>query len=259
MRGRVGRDEIQLVKAVEHALQILISYTDNEELGVTELSNRLGLHKNNVFRLLATLEQRGYIRQNPRTEAYRLGPKLFELSMIFKYQMGLIKVARPYLEDLRGRFDETTYLGILRDIYAVYIDCVETTNTIRVMPRIGKQLPAYATAMGKAQLAYLADAEIERLFRERKLVKFTPNTKTDIREIKKELAEIRETGYAVDMEEYQLEVRCVGAPIRDYTGRVIAAISVSAPSYRLTDEKIPVFGKAVKEMANEISRALGFV
>ncbi|MGC8753974.1 MAG: IclR family transcriptional regulator [Thermosulfidibacteraceae bacterium] len=257
MRG--GREEIQLVKAVEHALQVLISYSEREELGVTELSNKLGLHKNNVFRLLATLEQMGYIRQNPRTEAYRLGPKIFELSVVFKYQMGLIKVARPYLEDVWSRFNETTYLGILRDIYAIYIDCIETTNTIRVVPRIGKQLPAYATAIGKAQLAYLSSGEIERLFRDRKLVKFTPNTKTDLKEIENELARVKELGYAIDYEEYQLEVRCVGAPIRDYTGRVIAAISVSGPSYRFPDDRLGLMGEMIREVANEISKALGFV
>ncbi|MGB9667706.1 MAG: IclR family transcriptional regulator [Thermosulfidibacteraceae bacterium] len=257
MRG--GREEIQLVKAVEHALQVLISYSEREELGVTELSNKLGLHKNNVFRLLATLEQMGYIRQNPRTEAYRLGPKIFELSVVFKYQMGLIKVARPYLEDVWSRFNETTYLGILRDIYAIYIDCIETTNTIRVVPRIGKQLPAYATAIGKAQLAYLSSGEIERLFRDRKLVKFTPNTKTDVKEIENELARVKELGYAIDYEEYQLEVRCVGAPIRDYTGRVIAAISVSGPSYRFPDDRLGLMGEMIREVANEISKALGFV
>ncbi|MGC9033885.1 MAG: IclR family transcriptional regulator [Thermosulfidibacteraceae bacterium] len=257
MRG--GREEIQLVKAVEHALQVLISYSEREELGVTELSNKLGLHKNNVFRLLATLEQMGYIRQNPRTEAYRLGPKIFELSVVFKYQMGLIKVARPYLEDVWSRFNETTYLGILRDIYAIYIDCIETTNTIRVVPRIGKQLPAYATAIGKAQLAYLSSGEIERLFRDRKLVKFTPNTKTDVKEIENELARVKELGYAIDYEEYQLEVRCVGAPIRDYTGRVIAAISVSGPSYRFPDDRLGLMGEMIREVANEISKTLGFV
>jgi DNA-binding IclR family transcriptional regulator len=256
---RGGREEIQLVKAVEHALQVLISYSEREELGVTELSNKLGLHKNNVFRLLATLEQMGYIRQNPRTEAYRLGPKIFELSVVFKYQMGLIKVARPYLEDVWSRFNETTYLGILRDIYAIYIDCIETTNTIRVVPRIGKQLPAYATAIGKAQLAYLSSGEIERLFRDRKLVKFTPNTKTDVKEIENELARVKELGYAIDYEEYQLEVRCVGAPIRDYTGRVIAAISVSGPSYRFPDDRLGLMGEMIREVANEISKALGFV
>ena len=247
------------MKAVEHALQVLISYSEREELGVTELSNKLGLHKNNVFRLLATLEQMGYIRQNPRTEAYRLGPKIFELSVVFKYQMGLIKVARPYLEDVWSRFNETTYLGILRDIYAIYIDCIETTNTIRVVPRIGKQLPAYATAIGKAQLAYLSSGEIERLFRDRKLVKFTPNTKTDVKEIENELARVKELGYAIDYEEYQLEVRCVGAPIRDYTGRVIAAISVSGPSYRFPDDRLGLMGEMIREVANEISKALGFV
>jgi len=255
---RTTREEIQLVKAVEHALQVLICYSTNEELGVTELSNRLNLHKNNVFRLLATLEQAGYVRQNPRTEGYRLGPKLLELAMVFKYQMGLVKVARPHLEELNRKYDETVYLGILRDVYAVYIDCIETTNTIRVVSRVGRQLPAYATAIGKAQLAYLSESELERLLTDRKLEKFTPNTKNTQSLIKQDLELVLARGYAVDMEEYQQEVRCVGAAIRDYTGRVVAAISMSAPSYRMPDELIDKMGEDVREVALKISKELGY-
>ena len=257
MRGY--KKELPLVKAVDHALLLLSCYTDKEEMGVTELSQRMGLHKNNVFRILATLEFRGYIEQNPKTEGYRLGPKIFELGLIFKYQMGLIKHARPVMEKLRDRFNETVYLGVLRNIYSIYIDTVETTHTIRVVSRVGVQIPAYATAIGKAQLAFLPPDELEELFKDKKLKQYTPNTITDVNELMEHLKEVAERGYAIDNEEFQEDVKCVAAPIRDYTKYVVAGLSISAPSFRMTEDRIGDMIEAVKEAALEISRHLGYV
>ncbi len=257
MRGY--KKELPLVKAVDHALLLLSCYTDKEEMGVTELSQRMGLHKNNVFRILATLEFRGYIEQNPKTEGYRLGPKIFELGLIFKYQMGLIKHARPVMEKLRDRFNETVYLGVLRNIYSIYIDNVETTHTIRVVSRVGVQIPAYATAIGKAQLAFLPPDELEELFKDKKLKQYTPNTITDVNELMEHLKEVAEKGYAVDNEEFQEDVKCVAAPIRDYTKYVVAGLSISAPSFRMTEDRMGEMIEAVKEAALEISKHLGYV
>ncbi len=258
MRKR-AKKEMPLVKAVDHALQLLCCYTEKEEMGVTELSQKLGLHKNNVFRILATLEYRGYIEQNPKTECYRLGPKVFELSLIFKYQMGLIKHARPIMKRLRDKFNETVYLGVLRNIYAVYIDNIETTHTVRVVSRVGSQIPAYATAIGKVQLANLPRDELESILREEKLKPYTSNTITDREELLKHLEEVARQGYAIDNEEFQEDVRCVGAPIRDYTKYVVAGLSITAPSFRMTEERIPELVEAVKEAALDISKNLGFV
>ncbi len=257
MRG--GKRELPLVKAVDHALLLLSCYTDEEEMGVTELSKKMGLHKNNVFRILATLEFRGYIEQNPRTEGYRLGPKIFELGLIFKYQMGLIKHARPVMKRLRDRFNETVYLGVLRDVYAIYIDNVETTHTVRVVSRVGTQIPSYATAIGKVQLAYLPPDELEELFKDKRLKQYTPNTITDVDALFAHLEEVARRGYATDNEEFQEDVRCVGAPIRDYTRYVVAALSISAPSFRMPDEKVEEMAEAVKEAALEVSKSLGYV
>ncbi len=256
---RSGNKELQLVKAVDHALLLLSCYTEEEEMGVTELSRKLGLHKNNVFRILATLEFRGYIEQNPRTEAYRLGPKVFELGLTFKYQMGLIKHARPVMQKLRDMFNETVYLGVLRDIYAVYIDNVETTHTVRVVSRVGTQIPSYATAIGKVQLAYLPQDDLEELFKDKRLKAYTPNTITDKKLLFEHLEEVAAQGYALDNEEFQEDVRCIGAPIRDYTKYVVAGISISAPSFRMTEDRVKEMIPAIKEAALEISEHLGYV
>ena len=249
-----------IIQAVDHALDLLEQFHDDvDELGVTELSKRLKLHKNNVFRLLATLESRGYIEQNRVTENYRLGLKTLELGQTFIRQMGILRQSRPVLEALVAECNETAYVAILKEQSIVYLDVVETDMTVRVVPRVGSRLPAYATAAGKVQIASLTDEELDSFFPHKELKGFTPNTIADKDVLKKELKRVVEMGYAIDNEELDIGVRCVAAPIRDYTRRIIGAVSLSGPSMRFTDERmekelIPLVRKA----ADEISMKLGY-
>jgi IclR family KDG regulon transcriptional repressor len=249
-----------IIQAVDHALDLLEQFHDEvDELGVTELSKRLKLHKNNVFRLLATLESRGYIEQNRVTENYRLGLKTLELGQTFIKQMGLLRQSRPVLESLVKECNETTYVAILKDFHIVYLDVVETDLTVRVVPRVGSRLPAYCTAAGKIQLAYMTDEELDNYLPTKELKRFTPKTITDRDQFKNHLKKIAEQGYAIDNEELDIGVCCVGAPIRDYTRRIIGAISVSGPSMRFSPERmekelIPLVLKA----GEDISTKLGF-
>jgi DNA-binding IclR family transcriptional regulator len=249
-----------IIQAVDHALDLLEQFHGEvDELGVTELSKRLKLHKNNVFRLLATLESRGYIEQNRVTENYRLGLKTLQLGQTFIRQMGLLRQARPVLEWQVEQCNETSYVAILKDLHIVYLDVVETNLTVRVVPRVGARLPAYCTAAGKVQLAYMTDEELDNYFPTRELKGFTPNTITDKDTLKKHLQLVATQGYAIDNEELDIGVRCVSAPIRDYTRRIVGAVSISGPSMRFSDERlekelIPLVIKA----GEEISTKLGF-
>jgi IclR family KDG regulon transcriptional repressor len=249
-----------LIQAVSHALDLLEQFHGEvDELGVTELSKRLKLHKNNVFRLLATLESRGYIEQNKVTENYRLGLKTLELGQTFIRQMGLLRQSKPILEALVRQCNETTYVAILKELHIIYLDVVETDMTVRVVPRVGSRLPAYCTAAGKVQIAYMSDEELENYIPSKELKRFTNNTITDRDVLKKQLKVIADQGYAIDNEELDIGVRCVGAPIRDYTRRIIGAVSISGPSMRFSDERmekelIPLVVKAAKE----ISAKLGY-
>lgn len=249
-----------IIQAVDHALDLLEQFHDDiDELGVTELSKRLKLHKNNVFRLLATLESRNYIEQNRVTENYRLGLKTLELGQTFIKQMGLLRQSRPVLEALVKECNETTYVAILKDFHIVYLDTVETDLTVRVVPRVGSRLPAYCTAAGKVQLAYMTDEELDNYIPGKELKRYTPNTIIDKDEFKKNLVMIAEQGYAVDNEELDIGVRCVGAPIRDYTRRIIGAVSISGPSMRFTDERVEKdLIPLVKKAGEEISTKLGY-
>ncbi|GAM08986.1 putative HTH-type transcriptional regulator YagI [Geobacter sp. OR-1] len=249
-----------IIQAVDHALDLLEQFHDDiDELGVTELSKRLKLHKNNVFRLLATLESRNYIEQNRVTENYRLGLKTLELGQTFIKQMGLLRQSRPVLEALVKECNETTYVAILKDFHIVYLDTVETDLTVRVVPRVGSRLPAYCTAAGKVQLAYMTDEELDNYIPGKELKRYTPNTIIDREEFKKHLAMVADQGYAVDNEELDIGVRCVGAPIRDYTRRIIGAVSISGPSMRFTDERIEKeLIPLVRKAGEEISTKLGY-
>ncbi len=247
-----------IIQAVSHALDLLEQFHDDvDELGVTELSKRLKLHKNNVFRLLATLESRNYIEQNKVTENYRLGLKTLELGQTFIKQMGLLRQSRPVLEGLVRECNETTYVAILKEFHIIYLDVVETDLTVRVVPRVGARLPAYCTAAGKVQIAYMTDEELANYLPAKEMKRYTPNTIIDRDELKKHLAQVAQQGYAIDNEELDVGVKCVGAPIRDYTRRIIGAVSISGPSMRFTDERlekelIPLVIKASEEISSKL-------
>jgi IclR family KDG regulon transcriptional repressor len=249
-----------LIQSVSHALDLLEQFHDEvDELGVTDLSKRLKLHKNNVFRLLATLESRGYIEQNKITENYRLGLKTLELGQTFVKQMGLLRQSRPVLEWLVRECNETSYIAIIKDFDIIYLDVVETDLTVRVVPRVGARLPAYCTAAGKVQLAHMSEAELEQYLPARELKAFTPNTITEVDELRNQLKMISEMGYAIDDEELDIGVKCVSSAIRDYTNRIVGAVSISGPSMRLPQERIEKeLIPLVKKAAEEISVKLGY-
>jgi IclR family KDG regulon transcriptional repressor len=249
-----------IIQAVSHALDLLEQFHGEvDELGVTELSKRLKLHKNNVFRLLATLESRGYIEQNKATENYRLGLKSLELGQTFIKQMGLLRQAKPILERLVKDCNETSYVAIFKEGYVVYLDVVETDLTVRVVSRVGSRLPAHCTAAGKVHLAFMSDEELEALFPEHQLKAYTSKTITDRDALKAELKKVVDQGYALDNEELDPGVRCVAGPIRDYTRRIVGAVSVSGPSMRFTDERIEKeLIPLVMQASQDLSTRLGF-
>jgi DNA-binding IclR family transcriptional regulator len=249
-----------IIQAVSHALDLLEQFHDDiDELGVTELSKRLKLHKNNVFRLLATLESRGYIEQNKATENYRLGLKSLELGQTFIKQMGLLRQAKPILEQMVEDCNETSYVAIYKSDHVVYLDVVETNLTVRVVSRVGSRLPAYATACGKVHMAYMSDEELDALIGRMQFKEHTAHTITNAEDLKKELVKVREQGYAVDDEELDLGVRCIAAPIRDYTRRIVGAISTSGPAMRVSDKRIvDELVPLVKNAATGLSTKLGY-
>lgn len=249
-----------VVQAVDRALDILESFGySQEELGVTELSRKLRLPKNNVFRLLATLETRGYIEQDRRTGNYRLGIKTFEVGNVFLYHLGLRRQARPVLDELVAKCNETAYLAVTDGAEAVYILMQETSHAVRVASRMGQRLPAHCTAAGKVQLAHESQDRLVELFRDRPLTPRTPNTLADLPRLLGHLREVAKQGYAVDDEELEAGMRCVAAPVRDYSRRVVAGVGLAGPVSRFSLERIESeLVPLVVEAGVRISRRLGY-
>ncbi len=173
--------------------------------------------------------------------------------------MGLLRQAKPILERVVEACNETSYVAIFKEGYVVYLDVVETDLTVRVVSRVGSRLPAYCTAAGKVHLAVMSDEELDATLPRGEFKGFTPGTITERDQLKQELKKIAEQGYAIDDEELDPGVRCVAAPIRDYTRRIVGAVSISGPSMRFSDERlekelIPL----VTQAGEDLSTRLGF-
>ncbi len=248
-----------IIGTVSRALDLLEQFHgDVGELGVSELSRRLSLHKNNVFRLLATLESRHYVEKNLDTGSYRLGLKNLELGQATIRQLGLLRQARPVLESMTSQQNETTYVAVLKGSDVVYLDSVESPLPVRVVPRLGAWLPAHCTAAGKVLLAFMSDKELD-LHLPDELHRYTSYTITDRDELRRQLRMVSELGYAIDDQELDVGVRSVSAPIRDYTKKVVGAVSVSGPAIRFSDERMAeLIIPLAREGAAEISFRLGY-
>ena len=249
-----------IIHSVDHAFDVLEAFRAEEpELGVTQLAKLLNLHKNNVFRILATLESRGYVEQNPHTGNYRLGLKAFEAGQAYLRHTSLLSVSHPQMEILSSELRENTYLAVLRGDYVFYLDEIVADQTIQVVSRLGTRVSPHCTATGKVFLAYLEESQVQDLFETMVLEKLTPQTITDKRKLRSEIRKVAENGYAVDNEEWTQGLKCVAAPILDYYGKIQGTISISGPSDRLPDERMAdEIIPAVVRHASEVSRKMGY-
>lgn len=267
------------IQTVTNALRMLEVFQTESEIGVSDLARELGLHKNNAFRLLATLELAGYMQQTPSTELYHLGPKCLELGHAFARSHKLMNQARPVLEELAQEFGETAHLGVLSGREVVHLDGVLPEQLMLTGLRVGVRLDAHCTAIGKAllagelsnrsvhslaigsgtagQSAASASALAEELM-DAKLTRYTEATLTDPDKLVDDLRLVQLRGYAADQEEYAPGVHCVAAPVRDASARVVAALSLSGPSSRLDSERLHgEVARGVAAAANRLSNGLG--
>jgi IclR family transcriptional regulator, KDG regulon repressor len=230
------------IQTVSNALSLLQAFHDEEELGVTELSRRLGLHKNNVFRLLATLEQSGYVEQAPASDRYRLSFACLELGHAFVRGRSLLREAQPLLEELSNAVHETAHLGVLNEYEVVHLAGWQPEELLSAGLRIGRRMPAHCTALGKILIG--CGCETVRGTYERQIAgpgalgARTPATIVDDVKLHEHLREVASQGFAIDLEECAAGVCCAAAPIYDGTARLVAAVSVSGPAVRLGQEEL---------------------
>lgn len=223
------------IQTVVNALRVLEAFERDEELGVTELSRALDLHKNNVFRILATLEMKGYIEQHAGG-GYRLGVRCFELGKAFGRACGdLVRRATPVLDALATETGETVHLGVLRDFEVVHLAGREASQIVRVGSRVGRRLPAHCTALGKVLLGCGGEPtlrEYARWLGDAAPPGRTDATIVDRAKLFEHLQGVGLRGLAVDVGECDEGLCCAAAPVHDETGALVAALSVSAPAFR---------------------------
>jgi DNA-binding IclR family transcriptional regulator len=227
------------------------------ELGVNEIARVLGMHKSTVSRLCSTLEHAGYLHRPTSGGPFRLGPRVFHLAGSQSHQFNLTSIARPVLQRLVDATGETVTIAARDGLDIVTIDVIEGTNLVRAQARVGSRTQVHASATAKAILALLPPNERDLIIAAWPLAQLTPNTLVSKRALVENLGGVRAKGYSVDMEELEIGLRCIGAPIRNAMGDPIAAIALLGPRHRMTEATIPELAPMVVAAATDISGALG--
>lgn len=246
------------VSSVERALDILEWLDETGQAYTTsEISRHLQLAKSSAHGVLTTLESRGYVTRDVKGR-FSLGQEAFRFGFGFLQDLRERDIARPFLEELSELLDETCHMAVHVGNAAVYVEKIERPQTVRLASNIGARAALHASAVGKVILAYMSDTERERFLAEQKLPRFTAMTITDPESLCQHLATIRDRGYAIDDQEEHEGVRCVGAPVRNYLGKVVAAVSVASLTQRLTDERLPAIAQRLMQATEQISHQLGY-
>ena len=223
---------------------------------LTTLAARCGLPAPTVHRLLATFEAAGYVQSGTNGE-WLVGLAAFQVGSAFLHHRNLVVHVFPYLKHLMEQSGETANLAVMDTGEAVFVEQVQCRELMRMSAKLGARAPLHASGVGKAMLAAMDERAAAALLGRHGLARFTPRTFTARDALAGELAATRARGYAVDDEEHALGLRCVAAALRDEQGEVWAALSLAGPTSRLTLERVPNLGGLVREIAHEVTRALG--
>jgi len=246
-------------QSVEKVLQIIeVMINCKEPMRLQDISEQTELPTSTASRLLNTLAIYNYVNQDPKTLRYYLSLKFAYIGSKVSSQSNIRDIAHPYLAELSETCQEATSLAIEGDMEVVYIDiCDRTDSILKITQRIGKRAPLHTTGVGKGILLNYSKEEIKELISKKGLIKFTPNTITTLEQLLAELDKLRVNNYCLDDEECELGVRCIAAPIRDYTGKVVAGISVTGPVGRMSMNRIEEIKPIILDTAKKISQKLG--
>jgi IclR family KDG regulon transcriptional repressor len=246
-----------MVNAATRAFAVLDRLSRQRTIGLEDLSRDVKLAKPTVYRFLLTLQELGYARRADG-DRWALSLKMFNVGSRALDHMDLYSCARPVAEELSEDLGETVHMGVLEGDSAVYVLKIESRYTIRMFSRVGRRIPLHCTAIGKCLLAFVPEEERENTLKGVRLLAFTKKTLTTRATLYAELERIREQGFALDAEEHEEGIHCIGAPVFDHTGAIVATISVSWPGFRYEwgeeNEKI----EKVKAAAGRISALLGY-
>jgi IclR family transcriptional regulator, KDG regulon repressor len=256
---KLQKPPVYKVQVLDRAMALLDAMAAAPgELSLIELCKRVRLHKSTVHRLASVLEKQRLVERTAAGK-YRLGLKLFELGSRAVAGLDLRERARTHLERLAFETNETVHLCVLDEGEVLYLDKVEPDRSVRLSSSIGHRNPAHCTAVGKAIMAFSPETEVDAIISRHGLRPSTRHTIITAAALKAELGEVRRLRYARDWEEHEEGVNCLAAPVRDFSGKVIAALSLSGPSFRVSEKSLNAFAAAVIATAEALSRDLGWV
>lgn len=247
-----------LLSSVKNALRILNSFTiESPEKRVTDLAEDLGLGKSTISRLLSTLASEGYVIKDPESQKYKLGLRVLTLNSVLVSELEVTKEARPVLKNLVKETSEAAHIAVLEDKEVVYVEQIECAHPVRILSHVGRRNPAHCTSSGKVLLAFEDAGKVSRLLEE-PLKSCTKHTVTDKGELLKQLEMIRKQEFYISESEFLEGVVSFASPIRDYTGKVIATVTLVGPEFRIRREHYSGLSTKVAKAAQEISMKLGY-
>jgi IclR family transcriptional regulator, KDG regulon repressor len=248
----------QFLSSLKNALRILNSFSmDEPEKKIGEISSSLGLNKSTVSRTMATLASEGFVYKDPETKKYRLGLSILTLSGVINSSLDIYRDSQPILNKLVETLGETAHISVLDHLDVIYLHKVECNHPVRYLTHVGRRNPPYCTSSGKVLLAF-SDENVINTVIEKGLHKYSKNTITDPEKLYAHLGEVKENGYASSVEEILDGVTSIAAPIYDYKGKVVAALSVVGPKQRFPSHKIQSIAKKVISAGLDVSRNMGY-
>lgn len=247
------------IQSVEKALDVIEALSDHHSLSLIQLAELVNQPKSSLFRVILTLEKRGFISRSDEDGNYCLGFKQLVITKNLLERSSLRASAVAEMQKLVNKYGDTVNLCVLSGHEIVYVEIIEGTYALRMTDAIGSKSPFHATAAGKAIAAFLPENEMDAIVRDKGLAVITPNTITDRETLFKHLTGVREAGYAVDNQEITLGARCVAAPVMNMFGRVEGAVSLSGALHRFPDDKIHAIAEDIMETARVISKKLGYL
>jgi DNA-binding IclR family transcriptional regulator len=249
-----------LINSIIRASNILRCFSgEKTHFKISQIAHQLQLDRSTTYRILLSLEKCGFVEKDKKTGEYSLGVATFETGNIYLRRMDFIQISKPIMAGLALEVQETVHLAVLSDTEIVYVDKVDSPRTLGVMSKIGQRAPVYCTGLGKVLLAHQPNDELSRIVQQIKLKPFTRNTISSKKKLVEELRKIRKQGYALDQKEYEQDVECIGAPIRNHLGHTIAAISISGPQRKInTPQEKQFIGHVVKAAAS-VSSKMGYM
>jgi len=254
-----GNDGSNSVRAVDRALDVLLCFTaQTPALNMTQISERIGIHKSTVHRLLATLERRNFVRRDPDTGIYRLGFRLLQMAFLSQENISIRQIALPFMRILNEKYRETIDLAIMDNDEVLFLDVIQSPQRVKLASSMGQRLPAFSTASGKALLAWMPEEDALRVLHGTN-ISFRPNIVPTSEAFLEDMRATRKRGYAVDCEGLETGIHAVGIPLFRSDGTAIASLAIAGPAFRMECGKLQTIGEELLEVGKELNELLMLV